>query len=234
MTVRTAELVMAALMLAASIGIMVKSAELNISWIPGRGPGAGAWPFWLAAGMALACIATMVRWLFRVTPESRSREPFVSRDTLFIVLVTIGALVFLLLATWGIGMYFALMLFLLFYVKFVGRHSWYMGLAFMIGVPVFVFCLFEWALTTSLPKGAAMFDPLYYPLYDMIYTPGGWRLGAAIIAWIALAILLGALEARAGRKGALCLLLGLALSPVAGLVYHIAMRRRAARGPVRA
>ena len=72
MTVRTAEILAAVLLALCSIGLMVKSAELNIGWIEGRGPGSGAWPFWLSTGMLLCCIWTMVRWFKKVTPESVS------------------------------------------------------------------------------------------------------------------------------------------------------------------
>lgn len=72
MTVRTAELVMAIVLALLSIGLMIKSAELNITWILHRGPGAGAWPFWLSTGMLLSCLVTIFRWFRRVTPESRN------------------------------------------------------------------------------------------------------------------------------------------------------------------
>ena len=220
----------AVVMLAASIGIMIKSSELNIGWIPGRGPGAGAWPFWLAGGMALSCVWTMVRWFLGVTAESRNLDQYIPRETVFIVFITLGSLVFLLLATSFIGMYFALMLFLLFYIVFVGRHSWFMGLSFMVGVPVFVFCLFEWALTTSLPKGIGALEPLYYPLYDIIYSPSGWQIGAAILVWIYGAIAIGALADREGRNSVLTLLIGFVATPIAGGIYHFAMAPKPSGG----
>ena len=52
---RLAELIMAVVMGLASIAMMVKSAELPIGWIDGEGPGGGAFPFWLAAGMGVCC-----------------------------------------------------------------------------------------------------------------------------------------------------------------------------------
>lgn len=226
MTVRTAELLMAIFMLIASIGIMVKAAELNIGWVPGRGPGAGAWPFWLGAGMAVCCVATLIRWARGETALSRSLDPFIEPANLYIVAVTTGALVALLLLISVIGMYFALMLFVGFYVRVVGHHSWFVTLAMMIGIPVFVFGLFEWALTTSLPKGLDMFEPLYYPLYDIMYAPNAMTLGGLIFGWIALAIVLGALEERAGRNGTICFAIALILSPVAGAIYHYLQRSK--------
>ena len=168
MTVRTAELVMAIVLALASIGLMVKSAELNITWIPDRGPGSGAWPFWLSAGMLLCCLWTIVRWIRRVTPESRSLDLYMSRDTVRIVGVSAGAILFLLSATHFIGLYLSLVFFLLFYIKFVGRHSWLVTICLTIGVPVFIFCLFEWALKIPLPK--AVTEEWFYPIYDLMYS----------------------------------------------------------------
>lgn len=168
MTVRTAELLMAILLALASIGLMIKSAELNITWIPNRGPGAGAWPFWLSTGMLLCCLTTLIRWFLGITPESRNNGEFMSRETVRIVGVSAGALMFLLAATHFIGLYLALMLFLLFYIKVIGRHNWTVTVALMFGVPVFIFCLFEWALLIPLPK--AITEPWFYPIYDLMYS----------------------------------------------------------------
>ena len=168
MTVRNAELLMALIMGLASIGLMAKSAELNIGWVPHRGPGAGAWPFWLSAGMLLCCIATTIRWFFKITPESRNHDMFMSRDTVQIVGLSAGAIVFLLVATHIIGIYLGLMFFLLFYLKYLGRHSWGLTIVLMIGIPIFVFGLFEWALTIPLPK--AITEEWFYPIYDLMYS----------------------------------------------------------------
>ena len=168
MTVRTAELVMAIVLALASVGLMIKSNELNIGWVAGRGPGAGAWPFWLALGMLLCCLTTMVRWFLGITPESRNLDLFMTPETIKIVGVSAGAILFLLAATHVIGMYFSLVLFLLFYIKFIGRHTWLMTIALTIGIPVFIFCLFEWALKIPLPKSFT--EPLFYPIYDLMYS----------------------------------------------------------------
>lgn len=168
MTVRTAELLMAILLGLASIGLMVKSAELNITWIPNRGPGAGAWPFWLSAGMLLCCLATLYRWFRGITPESRNNNVFMTRETIRIVGISAGAILFLLSATHFIGLYLSLVFFLLFYIRFVGRHNWLVTIALTIGVPVFIFCLFEWALKIPLPK--AVTEPWFYPIYDLMYS----------------------------------------------------------------
>lgn len=168
MTVRTAELVMAVFTVLASIALMVKAADNNIGWVAGRGPGAGAWPFWLAFVMLMASLATLFRWFRGTTPESRNLEQYIDRDTLFIVGVTFGALVALLAATHIVGLYISLMAFLLFYIKFVGRHRWAITVVLVGGIPLFVFALFEWALQIPLPKAAS--EELFYPVYDVMYS----------------------------------------------------------------
>ncbi len=168
MTVRTAEFVMAIVLSLCSIGLMIKSAELNIGWIEGRGPGSGAWPFWLATGMLICCLWTLLRWFRRVTPESRNTNLYMSHQTMVIVGTSAGAILFLLAATHWIGLYASLVLFLLFYLKYVGRHTWMLTIVLTIGIPVFIFCLFEWALKIPLPK--AITEPLFYPIYDLMYS----------------------------------------------------------------
>ena len=119
MSVRTAEILFAVLLALCSIGLMVKSAELNIGWIEDKGPGSGAWPFWLSAGMLGCCIWTIVRWFKRITPESRSTEPYISKETAIVVGTSAFSILMLLLLTQFAGIYMALPVFLFFYLKFL-------------------------------------------------------------------------------------------------------------------
>ena len=160
MSVRTAELLMGFATLALSLGLMwnVWSDGLRIGWVEGRGPGAGMWPFWLSLGMALASVATLIRWFQRKTPESRSTDPYIAPETLFLVLVSAVSLLVLLLLMNIIGTYLALMVFMFFYVRIIGKHGWGMTTAMVVGTPIFVYLLFEVALTKYLPKGLPIFE----------------------------------------------------------------------------
>jgi putative tricarboxylic transport membrane protein len=146
---------------------MAKSAELAIGWVPGRGPGSGAWPFWLSLGMLGASLTTIARWFLRATPESRSTELYMSRGAVSIVGSAVAALLALLIGIHYIGIYFSLILFLVFFVRMMGRQSWLTTLAIALLTPVAIFVLFEWALTIPLPK--ALSEPLFYPIYDLMY-----------------------------------------------------------------
>jgi len=167
MTVRTAELLMAILLALASVAIMVKSAELNIGWVVGLGPGSGAWPFWLSTGMLITCIWTIGKWFLRLTPESRSTEPYMTATGFRIIGPTVLALIALLFASHVVGMYLSVLLFLVYYIRIVGRHSWPTTIAISVGAPIVLFVFFDWALRSPLPKGIT--EPLFYPIYDLIY-----------------------------------------------------------------
>ncbi len=168
MSVRTAELLFAVILAFCSIGLMIKSSELHIGWIEGEGPGSGAWPFWLSAGMLLTCLLTIYRWFKKITPESVNLNPYMSKDTVMVVGVSAFAILGLLIGIQFLGIYISLIVFLLFYLRFIGHHSWALTLSLAIFIPFFIFCLFEVALTIPLPK--AFTDPAFYPVYDLIYA----------------------------------------------------------------
>ena len=170
MSVRSVELLMAVALALLSVGIMIKATDgLSIWWVPGTGPGSGVWPFWLSAMMLVSCLVIIVRWFLGVTPQSRSREPFMDVHGATVVGITVSALFMLILGMYLIGIYFSMILFLIFYLRVLGRHTWVLSAALTIGIPVFVFFLFEYALTIPLPKGEWIPDQVYIPLYRIMY-----------------------------------------------------------------
>ncbi|MEM7406241.1 MAG: tripartite tricarboxylate transporter TctB family protein [Pseudomonadota bacterium] len=162
---RKADLIMALAMGIFSIYLMWKSAELEIGWIDEEGPGGGAFPFWLSAGMLLCCIWIIVRWVRRETEVSRSLEPFMEAGAFRLVAVVVIALTTMVGLTHWIGMYLSIPLFLLFYLRVLGRHSWLQTLSTALLAPVVTFLFFEIALRKTLPKGIT--EEWFYPLYDI-------------------------------------------------------------------
>ena len=156
---RMAELIMGLVMGIFSIYLMWKSAELPIGWIAGEGPGGGAWPFWLAAGMLLSCVAIIFRWAKRITPESQSEIPFLDRRSLKLFLLNAIAITVLIGLFHIVGAYGAIPLFLIFYLRFLGGHSWGLTSTFAVSAPVITFLFFEIALQKTLPKGFT--EPLF-------------------------------------------------------------------------
>jgi len=163
--VRRAELIMALVLGVFSVYLMVKSAELPIGWIPQEGPGGGAFPFWLAAGMLACCIWTIVRWFRRASPPSRSDEPYLGANARRLIISVTVAIFVMVGAVHFIGMYLAIPIFMIYYMGILGRHSWPLTIAVAVATPVVCFFFFEIALRITLPKGYT--EPLFYPLYDI-------------------------------------------------------------------
>ncbi len=162
---RIAELAMAIALAVFSVYLMWKSAELPIGWLPGEGPGGGAYPFWLSLGMLVCCVSIIVRWIARASPPSLSTEPYMTPETVKSFLLVAGSVTVMIALIHVIGVYGAVPLFLVFYIRFLGRHSWKTAGALAICTPVATFLFFEIALKKTLPKGFT--EPLFYPLYDI-------------------------------------------------------------------
>lgn len=164
---RRAELVMAVVLAAFSGYLMWKSAELPIGWIPERGPGPGAFPFWLGAGMLACCGWIILRWVRGVAPLSQSEETYMDRHALNQFLLGAGSLGVMIGLIHVIGVYGSVPLFLIFYMRVLGGHTWLKTGTMAILTPVFAFLFFEVALKITLPKGFT--EPLFYPIYDLVY-----------------------------------------------------------------
>ncbi len=148
--------------------LMWKSAELPIGWEPRRGPGGGAFPFWLALGMLISCAVIFYRALRGKSVESRSEEPYMDAETIKLIGISAGSIGATLIAIKFVGAYVAIPLFFVFYVRLVGRHSW-LTTGLIAGFsPIVIFFFFEVGLRILLPKG--MTEPLFYPLYKIFLS----------------------------------------------------------------
>lgn len=163
---RLAELLMAIALAIFSAYVMWKSAELPIGWIPEEGPGGGAWPFWLAAIMLVCCLVIIARWILGTSAFSQSDDHFMSPEATTQVALIAGALIVTVALFYVIGVYGALPLFLIFYIRFLGHHSWPTSLGVALLTPVVTFLFFEIALKITLPKGYT--EPAFYPLYKLL------------------------------------------------------------------
>jgi len=160
MTVRTAELLMAIMMGTFSIYLMVKSAELPIGWIEEEGPGGGAWPFWLSTIMLVSCGGILFNWFRKNGPIAQSTRTYIESH----VLGDVAAVTCSLIVSF-IGIYGALPLFLVFYIRYMGKHSWLLTSVLAVAIPVVIFYFFEITLKIILPKGIT--EPLFLPLYKI-------------------------------------------------------------------
>ena len=167
MTVRTAELLMALVMGAFSIYLMVKSTELPIGWIEEEGPGGGTWPFWLSTIMLISCGGILFNWFRKHGKIATSTKTYIEAHVLGDVAAVAGALIVTVALFSFIGIYGALPLFLIFYLRFMGKHSWSLTATLTVLIPVVIFYFFEITLKIILPKGIT--EPLFIPLYKIFF-----------------------------------------------------------------
>ena len=165
---RNGEIIVAGILALFSIYLMVKSAELPIG-LTDRGPGGGAWPFWLSAMMLVCCGMIAFNWWRRTSPPSQSDEPFLDSYGWRMVATVGGGIVGFVALIEVISMYGAIAVFLLYYLRFLGRHSWALSLTLAIATPLLFFFFFEGAMRITMPTGMSFTDPVFDVLYEIIY-----------------------------------------------------------------
>jgi putative tricarboxylic transport membrane protein len=144
---RTADIVTASVLIALGAIVLLEAIRLGFRWGP-DGPQSGFFPFWLAMILIGHSVAVVVRAIRR-----HSEKPFVTREKLRSVLTVGAPAAALVLATQFIGLYVAAALYLAFYIRGVGRHSWSTAIGLAVCVPLVTFLVFERWFLVPLPKG---------------------------------------------------------------------------------
>lgn len=166
---RRAEIVTAIILSVFSVYLMWKSTELNVGYIAGQGPGGGAWPFWLSAVMLVCTLMILVRAVRGRTVPSQSAQPFLDNYGKKMLLQVGGGLLGFIALIDIISIYGAMFFFLLYYLGFLGRHSWRLTIGLAVVLPIVFFFFFEALMRISLPKGMSFTDPVFNYLYSIIY-----------------------------------------------------------------
>ena len=166
---RRAEMIMAVVLGFFSIYLMVKSTELNVGYTEGEGPGGGAWPFWLAGVMLVCTVMIFVNAMRGKTVPSQSIEPMLDRYGKKMLLLVGGGIFGFIALIDIISMYGAMCIFLLYYLGFLGRHSWRLTISMAVIVPMAFFFFFEGLMRITMPKGLPFLEPVFNVLYDLIY-----------------------------------------------------------------
>ena len=173
---RRAEIVTAFILGIFSVYLMWKSGDppawnpsiprfANIGFDETGTPGSGFWPFWLGFIMLICTIWIGINWVLKRSPQSVSEEPFLDDFGKNMFLTVGGGLIGFLIMIHIAGFYGAILLFMIYYLKFLGRHTWFLTLTISTALPVVSFFFFDVAMRIVLPKG--YLEPLFIPLYDI-------------------------------------------------------------------
>ena len=166
-TVRRAEITVAVVLALCSIALMTKSAQNRITWSAEENMGAGFLPFYLSLGMLICTILTIVKFILKKSPQSQDTSAFIDPEAFKFVSVTLISLIVLVFAIGYLGIYFSLIFFLAFYLRYFSEKSISFITIFSITTPILTFLFFEWLLKIPLPQGIS--EPLFYPVYDFMY-----------------------------------------------------------------
>ena len=166
---RRAELITAGVLALFSIYLMWKSAELDVGYTRGEGPGGGAWPFWLSGVMLICTGFIAFNAIKRRSPPSQSEEPLLDRYGKKMLLLVGGGIFGFIALIDVISMYGAMCVFLLYYLGFLGRHSLRLTLSISILAPIVFFFFFEALMRITLPKGMPFLEPVFNYMNTIIY-----------------------------------------------------------------
>ena len=147
---RAAELGLALVLLALGGVLIFDSLRLGMRWVA-DGPQPGYFPFYLGVFICAACLVTIV--LALRMPAERNKT-FVEVGQLKLVLsVLIPSAIFVALVGW-IGIYVAAVIFVGFFMRWLGKYPWWKVAAVSLGQSVILFVIFEIWFLVPLPKGA--------------------------------------------------------------------------------
>ena len=146
---RSAEIAVAAFFFALGAVVMVDSVRLGARWAE-DGPQAGYFPF--AIGL-LICIASLVNLVAVFAWAREAERPFVEVEQLRMVMaVLVPTAVYVGLIGW-LGIYVASILYIAFFMRWLGKYAWWKLAAVSIGNSVVFFLIFEVWFKIPLPKG---------------------------------------------------------------------------------
>ena len=148
---KSAEIAVAALFLFLGALVVTDSLRLGVGWQEVHGPRPGYFPFYVGLIICVSAAITMVRAL--LMPRAAGEKTFVEVDQLKLVLtVLIPTAIYAALIGW-IGIYVASILFMGFFMRWLGKYAWWKVVAVSIGTAIVLFLIFELWFKVPLPKG---------------------------------------------------------------------------------
>jgi putative tricarboxylic transport membrane protein len=146
---KSAELVVAALFFIFGAIVVYDSVRLGSGWAA-DGPRPGYFPFYIGL---LICISATINFVRALLVPAEKSKPFVLVGQLKLVLtVLIPTAIFAAGVTW-IGVYTSAVLFIAFFMRWLGKYVWWKVAAVSLGTVVVFYVVFEKWFQVPLPKG---------------------------------------------------------------------------------
>lgn len=149
-SIRTMDIVVALLFLAASAVVITDSVRVGIGWQENEGPRAGYFPFYIGVIMAVSSAINLVRALF---DTKGAEKTFTTRPALRQVLLVLIPLIVYVVAVAFIGIYVASAIYMTLFMRHFGKFPLWRGALVGIAVSTVFFLMFEVYFLVPLPKG---------------------------------------------------------------------------------
>ncbi len=146
---KSAEIAVSALFFLLGAVVIYDSLRLGAQWAA-DGPQAGYVPFYIGL---IICAASLVNFGRALMVRPEKDKAFVAVGQLKLVLtVLVPAAIYAALIGW-IGIYVASVLFIGFFMHWLGKYAWWKAAAVSLGNSVAFFVVFEMWFKIPLPKG---------------------------------------------------------------------------------
>jgi hypothetical protein len=146
---KSAEIGVAVLFLLVGALVMYDSVRLGASW-GDDGPKPGYFPFYVGLIIAISALVNLARGVM-MRPETN--KPFVLAGQLKMVLTVLVPTALYAFAIIWIGVYASSILFIGFFMRWLGKYAWWKVAAVSFGVMVAFYFIFEIWFQVPLPKG---------------------------------------------------------------------------------
>ena len=145
-----AEITVAALFLLLGALVIYDSIRLGAGWQEVHGPQAGYFPFYVGL---IICVSSAINIIRALLLPDASNKTFVEVGQLKLVLtVLVPTAIYAAAVTW-IGIYVSSILFIAFFMRWLGKYPWWKAAAVSLGAAVVFFLIFEIWFKVPLPKG---------------------------------------------------------------------------------
>jgi hypothetical protein len=150
---RSADVITAGVLILLGGVVVADALRLGIGWGT-EGPQSGFFPFWLAVILVVVTGAVVIQALAR-----GATRRFVTREQLRSVLRVLIPLAAFVVMTDppgppdGLGLYVAAAVYIAFYMRWVGHHTWVSVVLVAVLVPLVAFMVFEKWFLVPMPKG---------------------------------------------------------------------------------
>jgi lysylphosphatidylglycerol synthetase-like protein (DUF2156 family) len=149
-SIRTMDIVVALLMLAAAAVAISDSIRLGIGWLENEGPRAGYFPFYIGLILGISSAINLLRAVF---DAKGAQKTFTTRRAFRQVLAVLIPLAIYVAAVSFIGIYVASAIYIALFMWYFGKYPIWRGALIGVAVALAFFLMFEIWFLVPLPKG---------------------------------------------------------------------------------